>query len=308
MRADRILALDIFPWVGSGLFEAEGNAFAFGIDFYNHYGNFFADLQHFARVGDSAPAHVGDMQQAVEAVEVDKRSVIGDILDDAPADVAGLDFREECAALFGALFFDELAAGNDDIFAFRVNFYHLEIVCLPNVLVEVLRGLDVYLRSGQEGVHAYAYDEASLYFALYAAGENCAFLAVGENFFPIFLLLRFIVRDYGVALAVFKLFKQYFYFLSDLYVVDIRKFVYRNDTFGFSAYVNYYFVLADFDYFALYYRALFEFGKAAVSQQFFHYVVHLCPCGYCRLRKRKRVDCLWLCLRKICAMRSLKVK
>ena len=248
------------------------------------------------------------MKQTVDTAEVDEGTEVGDVLHDALADLVDFHIFQQLRAAILAGRFEKLAAGNDDIFAFRVNFYHLEIVCLPNVLVEVLRGLDVYLRSGQEGVHAYAYDEASLYFALYAAGENCAFLAVGENFFPIFLLLRFIVRDYGVALAVFKLFKQYFYFLSDLYVVDIRKFVYRNDTFGFSAYVNYYFVLADFDYFALYYRALFEFGKAAVSQQFFHYVVHLCPCGYCRLRKRKRVDCLWLCLRKICAMRSLKVK
>lgn len=98
--ADRILAFDIFPRVGSGLFEAEGHAFAFRVDFDNHNGNLFADLYHFARVRDSAPAHVGDMEEAVETVEVDERAVIGDILYDASANVAGLDFGEKLAAFF----------------------------------------------------------------------------------------------------------------------------------------------------------------------------------------------------------------
>ena len=35
---------------------------------------------------DAAPAHVGDMEQAVDAAQVDKSSKVGDILDDARAE------------------------------------------------------------------------------------------------------------------------------------------------------------------------------------------------------------------------------
>lgn len=104
-----------------------------------------------------------------------------------------------------------------------------------------------------------------------------AFLAVGEDFLPVLFLLGLVVGYYGIAFAVLKLFEKNLDFLSDLNVVDVREFAHRHDAFGFSAYVDYDFVLADFYDFALYNRALFEFGKAAVGQQFFHYVVHLCP-------------------------------
>lgn len=180
-------------------------------------------------------------------------------------------------ALFGALLLNELAAGDDDVLALRVDFDDFEIVGLADVLVEILGGLHVDLGSGQEGVHADADDEPALDFALDSAGEDGAFLAVGEDFLPVLFLLGLVVGYYGIAFAVLKLFEKNLDFLSDLNVVDVREFAHRHDAFGFSAYVDYDFVLADFYDFALYNRALFEFGKAAVGQQFFHYVVHLCP-------------------------------
>ena len=45
-------------------------------------------LQDFRRMVDAAPCHVGDVQQAVDAAEVDERTVIGDVLDHALDDLA----------------------------------------------------------------------------------------------------------------------------------------------------------------------------------------------------------------------------
>ena len=56
------------------------------------------DLDHVVRVGDAAPAHVGDVQQAVDAAEVDERAELGDVLDDALADLARLDLGEQLAS------------------------------------------------------------------------------------------------------------------------------------------------------------------------------------------------------------------
>ena len=53
-------------------------------------------------MADAAPGHVGDVEQAVHAVEVDERAEIGDVLDDALPDLAGLDRVEQVAALLCA--------------------------------------------------------------------------------------------------------------------------------------------------------------------------------------------------------------
>ena len=39
-----------------------------------------ADGQHLGRMVDAAPGDVGDMQQAVDAAEIDEGAVIGDVL------------------------------------------------------------------------------------------------------------------------------------------------------------------------------------------------------------------------------------
>ena len=39
-------------------------------------------------MGEAAPAHVGDVQQAVDAAEVDERTVVGEVLDRAGEDGA----------------------------------------------------------------------------------------------------------------------------------------------------------------------------------------------------------------------------
>jgi hypothetical protein len=42
-----------------------------------------ADRQNLGRMVDAAPRDVGDVQQAVDAAQIDERTVVGDVLDDA---------------------------------------------------------------------------------------------------------------------------------------------------------------------------------------------------------------------------------
>jgi hypothetical protein len=61
-----------------------------------------ADGEHFGRVVDPAPGDVGDVQQAVDAAEVDERTVVGDVLDHAVDNLALFelldDLAERCSA------------------------------------------------------------------------------------------------------------------------------------------------------------------------------------------------------------------
>jgi len=54
--------------------------------------------------------NVGDVEQAVQTVEIDKGTEIGDVLDRALADIAGGHVGEQFGAAFGAFLFDQFTA------------------------------------------------------------------------------------------------------------------------------------------------------------------------------------------------------
>ena len=61
-----------------------------------------ADVEHLGRVVDAPPRDVGDVQQAVDAAEVDERAVVGDVLDHAVDDLALFEVLHQLLALLGA--------------------------------------------------------------------------------------------------------------------------------------------------------------------------------------------------------------
>ena len=76
--------------LGVLLLQAQGDLFLFAIDVQDHHFDFLVDGHHLRRMADAAPAHVGDVQQAVDAAQVDERAELGDVLDHALADLARL--------------------------------------------------------------------------------------------------------------------------------------------------------------------------------------------------------------------------
>src|SRR3546814_7893210 len=62
-------------------------------------------------------SHVGDMEQAVDAAQVDKGAVIGDVLHRAFDDLAFFEVLDQARTLFGARFFQDCAARHDDVAA-----------------------------------------------------------------------------------------------------------------------------------------------------------------------------------------------
>ena len=84
LHVHRIFLGDLVPRIHRLLLQAERNALFFAVDVEHEHFDFLANLEHFARVVEAAPAHVGDVEQAVEAVEVDERAEVGDVLDRCP--------------------------------------------------------------------------------------------------------------------------------------------------------------------------------------------------------------------------------
>ena len=85
-----------------------------------------ADIEHLGRMIDAAPGDVGDVQQAVDAAEVDERAVVGDVLDHAVDDLTLFEVLHQFLALLGARLFQHGAARDDDVAAAAIHLQNLE--------------------------------------------------------------------------------------------------------------------------------------------------------------------------------------
>ena len=180
-------------------------------------------------MADAAPAHVGDVEQAVDAIEVDEGTEIGDILDRALADVARGHFREELLTALGAFLLDQFAAGKDDVLPLLVDLNDLELVSVAHVLGEILGGEDVDLRGGQKSFDADVDQQAAFDDGLDLAGNGAAFVANGEDAFPVLFELRFLLREDDHALLVFELLDEDVNLVADLDGFDVLKLAARDD-------------------------------------------------------------------------------
>src|SRR3712207_4907681 len=109
-RPDRVLLHHVLPRIRLELLVAEADALARPVDVEDLDVDLLADLEHLRRVRDAAPRHVRDVQQAVDAAEVDERTEVGDVLDDAAADLVLLQLLHQLLALAGTLVLEDDAA------------------------------------------------------------------------------------------------------------------------------------------------------------------------------------------------------
>ena len=136
--AGRVTAGDADPRIFAQLLHAQRDAVLLLVELEHLGGDFVADVEHFRRVTHAAPGQVGDVQQAVDAAEVDERAVVGDVLDDALDDGAFLQVVQQLLALFALAGFEHGAARQHDVVALAVELDDLEFEFLAFVRRGVL--------------------------------------------------------------------------------------------------------------------------------------------------------------------------
>ena len=216
--ADGELLLNRVPGILGRLLETEADALAVAIDIENHNVELFADLEHLGRVLDAAPAHIGDMEETVETVEVDERAEVGDVLHAALADFALLERTEEFGLLLGERTLDELTARDDEVASLVGNLDNLEIVSLADIGLELLDGSDFNLAAGQERLDIVDSDQKTAADGrLDRTGNDTAFNITLENLLPADLLVGAALGKLDHAgLLVLELNEHYGYLLTDL--------------------------------------------------------------------------------------------
>ena len=151
LRANRIFRHGGIPRIAFELLHAEADALRVLVDADDLHLDGVTDIDDFARVIDALVADVGDMQQAIDAAQIDERTIIGDVLDDAFDDLAFGEILDEAGALFGTGFFEDGAARNDDIAALAVHLQNDERLRDIHQRADIAHGADIDLAAGQEG-------------------------------------------------------------------------------------------------------------------------------------------------------------
>ena len=113
-----------------------------------------ANLEELRRVGDPAPRHVRDVQQPVDSAEVDERTVLGEVLDDALDHLSLFELVEGLLFQLGPLLLQQDPAGQHDVAALLVELDDLEPMGLADECVQVAHRPQIHLRPGQESLHA----------------------------------------------------------------------------------------------------------------------------------------------------------
>ena len=97
---------------------------------------------------DPPPGHVGDVQQTVDATQIDEGAEVGDVLDHALADLALLQLLDDLDPHLLPLLLEHGAARDDDVAAGLVELDDLEGEFLADELIEVFDLANVDLGAG----------------------------------------------------------------------------------------------------------------------------------------------------------------
>src|ERR1051326_4549935 len=147
---DGILVCDRVPRVGHDLLHSERNALALGVEFEDHDLNVVPYLHHLGGMADAAPRHVTDMEDAVDAAEIDERAVARDVLDRSFENNAFFENFKDLLLQRVALLLEQRAARDHDVAAGAVELENRELVALAEEPIEVTRRPDVHMRARQK--------------------------------------------------------------------------------------------------------------------------------------------------------------
>ena len=138
-----VLVEDLLPGIALGLLEPERDPLPLAVDVEHLDLDGLADLEHLARMVHVRPGELGDVDQAVHAVEVDEGAEVDDVRDLALDDVSGLEAVEDLLSLLLALVLEDGAARQHDVVPRAVELDHLRAQLLAEELVQVLHPADV---------------------------------------------------------------------------------------------------------------------------------------------------------------------
>ena len=201
-RRHRIPFDDVGPRILRQLLVTERDALGRGVVLEHRDVDLVADLEQLGRVRDAAPRHVGDVEQTVDAAEIDEGAVVGDVLDHPAKHLALGERVERVLLLLGVLLLEQDLAREDDVAALLVDLDDAHAQLLAAQRVEIANRTDVDLAARQERPHADVDGEAALD-ALDDATDHDLAIGIGAlDLVPDLHLLGLLAREHDMAVAI----------------------------------------------------------------------------------------------------------
>ena len=149
-RLQRILTRNQVPRIFLQLLHAERNSVGLFVNFDDLHFDRLTNRQNLRWVVDTAPRHVGDVQQSVHTTQIDKRTIFSDVFNNTVHRHALGQVADHFGALLGAALFENCTARHHDISATAVHFQDLERLLKTHQRASITHRTDVNLRARQE--------------------------------------------------------------------------------------------------------------------------------------------------------------
>jgi len=250
--AHRILFADALPGILAQLLQSQRNAFLLAVERKNLDDDFFSLVENFRRLRDSSPRNVGHVEQAVDAAQVDKNAVVGDVFDNAFNNAAFRNGVEGFFLLQLSFRRHDRAPRQNDVVAFAIIFKNIEIQRLTDVMVQILDRTGIDLGSGQEGDDSDIHGKAALYLLHDGSLDGRIVFADLLDLVPDLELGCFLPRQDQIPFRI-PLVDKHFYIVSDgnrHISLGVFKFSNRNKTLCFPADIDHHDIRGDLDDFA----------------------------------------------------------
>src|SRR5690606_37032126 len=117
-----VTTLDFDPRIFAQLLETQRYAVALAVELEHLDFDFLTNSNDLAWVLDTFPGHVGDVQQAIDAAEVNERTVVGEVLDDTFDGLTFLQAVEQFVALGGVDRLEYCATAYNHVVALLIQF------------------------------------------------------------------------------------------------------------------------------------------------------------------------------------------
>ena len=153
---------DRVPGIFQQLFHPKRNATRLGIKFENDDLYYVARLYPLRRRSDTAVRHVGDVEQAVEPTNVNKRTVVGHVLYDALEYDPLVENGDGLVHLEVPFFLEKHLARNDHVAARAIELEYGVFLGLAHVTVQATRRTNLDVRAWKKSGNAKVYRQATL--------------------------------------------------------------------------------------------------------------------------------------------------
>ncbi len=262
----------VLPGVGGELLEAERDPLALAVEVQNQNLHLVPDLEDFAGMADSAPAHVGDVQQAVDAAEVDEGSEIGDVLDLALANLTLFQLGDQRFLQLLATLLEHHLPREDDVASPAVDFQNPHLELPADEGFEVAHRPQSHLARGEESPGADVHLQAAFDAGHHLALDDLFVLEGGPDFFPGPGKVRLLLRQDDDTVLVFFFLQVNVHLVADFNLGVGTELLPVDGAFGLVAHVHQNLVAGDADDHAADNLAFPQVGQCVLVRR--HEVVH----------------------------------